>query len=31
MMEKDNKRFWQRFARVYGPEMNVLELACGSG
>lgn len=53
-MEKDNKRFWQRFARVYGPvmkkssarlyrdicdrirpnlnrEMNVLELACGTG
>lgn len=53
-MEKDNKRFWQRFAKLYGPvmeksgaklyrdicerispylkrEMNVLELACGTG
>lgn len=53
MRERDNKCFWQRFARLYGPvmkssrgvyeevsrrmepylsqNMNVLELACGSG
>ncbi len=53
-MKKDNKDFWQRYAKLYGPvmeksgarlyrdvcdrirpylsrEMNVLELACGSG
>ena len=35
MIDKSNKKFWDKFAKLYAPFMNkdmeVLELACGSG